>query len=200
MSQENLETKSENKKNEIDITNDDIVVENLEQNQLANDKPIDKDDVIPAPSESDSDEEKPKEQEADSEIEEEQKPLTPQQMMNKFVPFSDMPVGTTFELSGLRMRKMEYARRPDNEEGFFNALQLGIEDGYMWVKEDNLFRVVPANPRKNNNNNNRNRRRKNNRGRNRNKPHSNSNNNNRATAKPSNNNNNKNLSQEKKKQ
>ena len=121
---------------------------------------------------------------------EEKAPLTLQQMMNRFVPFKEMPVGTVFELSGLRMRKMEYARRPDGEEGYFNALQLGIEEGYMWVKEDNMFKVVPANPRKNNN---RNRRKKNNRNRNRNRSNTNnnpnSNNNKRTSPKPSNNNN-----------
>ena len=87
--------------------------------------------------------------------EEEQKALSPQQMMNRFIPFKDMPVGTVFELSGLRMKKMEYARRPDSEEGFFNAIQLGIENGYMWVKEDNSFKVVPAHPKRNNNRNRR---------------------------------------------
>jgi hypothetical protein len=62
------------------------------------------------------------------------------------------------------MKKMEYARRPDIEDGFFNAIQLGIENGYMWVKEDNSFKVVPTNVRKNNN---RNRRKKYSRGNNR---------------------------------
>ncbi len=94
----------------------------------------------------------------------EKKPLDPHQMMNRFVPFKEMPVGTVFELSGLRMKKMEYARRPDIEDGFFNAIQLGIENGYMWVKEDNSFKVVPTNIRKNNN---RNRRKKYSRGNNR---------------------------------
>ncbi len=109
--------------------------------------------------------------------EEEEKPLTPQQMMNRFIPFKEMPVGTVFELSGLRMKKMEYARHPDSEEGFFNAIQLGIENGYMWVKEDNSFRVVPANPRRSNN---RNRRKKYSRGRNRSRNNSTNNQNNRS--------------------
>lgn len=116
-----------------------------------------------------------KDQETSDEDSEKPKPLTTQQMMNRFIPFKDMPVGTIFELSGLKMRKMEYARRPD-EEGYFNAIQLGIENGYMWVKEDNSFKVVPAHSRRKSS---RSRRKKYGRGRNRNRSNSNQRNNNR---------------------
>lgn len=59
----------------------------------------------------------------------------------KFVVFREMPVGTMFELSGLKFKKVEHSQRPD-AEGYYNALQLDIKDGYAWVKEDNLFRVI----------------------------------------------------------
>jgi hypothetical protein len=58
-----------------------------------------------------------------------------------FLIFREMPVGTIFELSGLKFEKVEHSPRPDGE-GYYNALQLDIEDGYAWVKEDNLFRVL----------------------------------------------------------
>ncbi|MBN2501988.1 MAG: hypothetical protein JXB38_14495 [Anaerolineales bacterium] len=59
----------------------------------------------------------------------------------KYEIFREMPVGTMFELSGLKFKKVEHDQRPDGE-GYYNALQLDIKDGYAWVKEDNLFRVV----------------------------------------------------------
>ena len=59
----------------------------------------------------------------------------------KFEVFHEMSVGTMFELSGLKFKKVEHSPRPDGE-GYYNALQLDIQDGYAWVKEDNLFRVL----------------------------------------------------------
>ena len=59
----------------------------------------------------------------------------------KYEIFREMPIGTMFELSGLKFKKVEHDQRPDNA-GYYNALQLDIEDGYAWVKEDNLFRVI----------------------------------------------------------
>jgi hypothetical protein len=59
----------------------------------------------------------------------------------KYEVFREMPVGTMFELSGLKFKKVEHSPRPD-DEGYYNALQLDIKDGYAWVKEDNLFRVI----------------------------------------------------------
>ena len=59
----------------------------------------------------------------------------------KYEIFREMPVGTMFELSGLKFKKVEHDQRPDGE-GYYNALQLDIEEGYAWVKEDNLFRVI----------------------------------------------------------
>ena len=60
----------------------------------------------------------------------------------KYMIFSEIPVGTIFELSGLKFRKVEHAKRPD-DKGYYNALQVGIEEGYALVKEENLFRLVP---------------------------------------------------------
>ncbi|MBN1230987.1 MAG: hypothetical protein JXA19_03875 [Anaerolineales bacterium] len=65
----------------------------------------------------------------------------------KFMVFSEMPVGTIFELSGLRFRKVELTRRPD-ADGYYNALQVGIENGFVWVKEDRLMHIPPPKTKK----------------------------------------------------